>query len=131
MFVAVFGMLSLFYLIPASVKESFSIHPMLMVAADTLNTIFFFCAAVALAAGLDVHSCGDTGYVLTNGITNGSKNPSKRCHEAQAVCAFLWFGFAAFAGSIVFSALGSSGTSGIGRAGIGGIRRGGPAMSQV
>ena len=59
MFVAVFGMLSLFYLIPASVKDSFTIHPMLMVAIDTLNTIFFFCAAVALAADLDVHSCGN------------------------------------------------------------------------
>ena len=52
-------MLSLVYLIPASVKESFSLHPMLMLAADTLNTIFFFCAAVAIAAGLDVHSCGN------------------------------------------------------------------------
>ena len=59
MFVAVFGMLSLFYLIPASIKEEIRGHPIIMVAHDVLNTIFFFCAAVAMAAELKVHSCSN------------------------------------------------------------------------
>ena len=54
----------------------------------------------------------------------------KRCQEAQAVTAFLWFGFAAFAVSSVLSGLESKG-SGSMRGGMGGIRRGGPSMSQV
>ena len=74
--------------------------------------------------------CADweQGYVLSNGITNGSDNPSKRCREAQAVTAFLWFGFAAFIGSLVFSALSMKGST-TPRPSI--IRRGGPSMSQV
>ncbi|KAI9813642.1 MAG: hypothetical protein M1827_003713 [Pycnora praestabilis] len=130
MFVAVFGMLSLFYLIAGTINEAFAGHPLGKVIVDALNTIFFFCGAVALAADLDVHSCGNQGYIKSNGITNGSSNPGKRCHEAQAICAFLWFGFAAFAASLVFSGLESrGGTSSLG--GRGGIRRGGPSMSQV
>ncbi len=60
MFVAVFGMLSLFYLIPASIKESLSISPWFPVILDLLNTLFWFCGAVALAAKLGVHSCSNT-----------------------------------------------------------------------
>jgi len=60
MFVAVFGMLSLFYLIPATLKESFQGHPLLMVALDTLNSLFFFCGAIAMAAELHVHSCSNS-----------------------------------------------------------------------
>ena len=67
------------------------------------------------------------GYLKANGITNGANNMGKRCHEAQAVTAFLWFGFATFLGSLVFSALASRGSS----VRTGGIRRGVPAMSQV
>lgn len=59
MFVSVFSMLSLFYLIPATIKESFMGHPFLMVALDALNAIFYFCGAVAMAAYLHVHSCSN------------------------------------------------------------------------
>jgi hypothetical protein len=59
MFCAVWAMLTLFYLIPASVKDSFQIHSALPLALDVLNTIFWFCAAVAFAAKLGVHSCSD------------------------------------------------------------------------
>ena len=59
MFVAVFGMLSLIYLIAGTINESFAGSPMFMLIADALNTIFFFCGAVALAADLKVHSCGN------------------------------------------------------------------------
>jgi hypothetical protein len=60
MFVSVFSMLSLFYLIPATIKESFMIHPLLMVGLDAINALLYFCGAVAMAAYLGVHSCGNS-----------------------------------------------------------------------
>ncbi|KAL8761979.1 MAG: hypothetical protein Q9203_007668 [Teloschistes exilis] len=141
MFVAVFAMLSLIYLIAASVMDAFAI-PIAMLALDAINTLLFLVGGIALAAYLGVHSCGRAvcpvsksegifykgygllilggnkqSYVISNKITNGSHNPSKRCREAQAVTAFLWFGFAAWLGSLVLSALSS-------RGGTGGLRRG-------
>ncbi|KAL1310492.1 hypothetical protein AAFC00_000780 [Neodothiora populina] len=131
MFVSVFAMVSLFYLIPATLKESFQGHPLVMVVLDALNAIFFFCGAVAMAAELHVHSCSNRSYTLSNHITNGSHNTEKRCREAQASTAFLWFGFAAFTASAVFSGMQGSGSSlNMRRGGAGGIRKG-PAMSQV
>jgi len=59
MFVAVFSMLSLFYLIPASIKDSFMIHPLIMIVLDAINVLLYFCGAVAMAAYLHVHSCGN------------------------------------------------------------------------
>lgn len=60
MFVAVFAMLSLLYLIPATVKPDFSFHPMLMVGLDALNALFFVIGGIATAAYLGVHSCGNS-----------------------------------------------------------------------
>jgi len=125
MFVAVFGMLSLFYLIPATFNESFAFHPLLMVGLDALNTLFFLIAGIATAAELGVHSCSNGGYTRHNHVTNGSFDTKKRCQEAQASTAFFWFGFAAFAASAVLSGLQSRGSGS-----VSGIRRG-PAMSQV
>lgn len=59
MFVAVFGMLSLFYLIVGTINEGFAISPIFMLAADALNTLFFLIGGIALAAYLKVHSCGN------------------------------------------------------------------------
>ena len=59
MFVAVFGMLSLFYLIAATIVEAFAISPWFVLAADALNTLFFLVGGIALAADLGVHSCGN------------------------------------------------------------------------
>jgi hypothetical protein len=50
-------MLSLFYLIPAELKDSLQIHAMFPLILDVLNTLFWFCGAVATAAKLGVHSC--------------------------------------------------------------------------
>jgi len=58
MFVAVFGMLSLLYLIPTTFLDSFSV-PIVNIALDVLNVLFWFCAAVATAAYLGVHSCNN------------------------------------------------------------------------
>lgn len=66
-------------------------------------------------------------YTTTNHITNGSPNTEKRCREAQASTAFLWFGWAAWVATLAFSIM-NGGSSGANLRG--GIRRG-PAMSQV
>lgn len=60
MFVAVFSMLSLFYLIAVAYNDGFAFHPALPLALDTLNVLFFFCAAVAMAAELGAHSCSNS-----------------------------------------------------------------------
>lgn len=59
MFVAVFAMLTLFYLIAATFKEAFAIHPMIMLALDIINTILFLIAGIVMAARLHVHSCSN------------------------------------------------------------------------
>lgn len=70
MFVAVFSMLSLLYLIPATIKESLQGHPLLMVILDVLNAIFYFCGAVAMAAELHVHSCSNKVSLAQSLINN-------------------------------------------------------------
>ncbi|MCJ1322515.1 hypothetical protein MMC15_007864 [Xylographa vitiligo] len=128
MFVAVISMLSLFYLIAATISEGFVIIPILPVVLDALNTLFFLIGGIALAAYLGVHSCGNIPYVTSNSVTSGSIDDTKRCHEGQAVCAFLWFGFLTYLASLAFSAMEARGGTTSFR---GGIRRGGPSMSQV
>ncbi|KZF18949.1 non-classical export protein Nce102 [Xylona heveae TC161] len=129
MFVAAFSLFTLFYTIPASFKEGLSFHPIILLVVDLLNTIFFFCAGVALASKLRVHSCGNYGYLVSNSVINSSQfHLKKRCHEAQAVTAFMWFAFAAYLISLVISGMSSSGPTNLRS---GGVRRGGPAMSQV
>ena len=58
MFVAVFSMLTLIYQIAGLHSESFVIMPILPLALDGLNTLFFFVGGIALAAYLKVDSCG-------------------------------------------------------------------------
>ena len=70
-FVAVFSMLCLFYLFLVAFRESFVIHPILPILLDALNTLFFFAAAVALAAKLGVHSCGN--QVCANGAATADQ----------------------------------------------------------
>lgn len=67
MFVAVIGMLSLFYLIPAAIKDSLQFGGMVPLILDLANTLFWFCGAVATAAKLGVHSCdSDVSYAMTS-----------------------------------------------------------------
>ncbi|KAJ5108340.1 hypothetical protein N7456_005015 [Penicillium angulare] len=132
MFLSAFSMLSLFYLIPASISDTWAFHPILVIIVDVLNNIFFFCAAIALAAKLESHSCGNSSYTLHNEITNGAHNRSKRCREAQAVTAFLWFGWAGYMASTVVSVF-LSRASNVNLRGRSGSRRtaGRPSMAQV
>jgi len=128
-FVAVFSWIVLLYGFAAVFVESIAI-PIALAVLDGLATLFTFIAGVVLAAKLGVHSCGNEDYVNNNSLTNGSHNPTKRCHELQASTAFFWFLFAAFAASFILAAVGLGG--GVSRGGgRGGIRKGGPSMSQV
>ena len=60
MFCAVFAMLTLFYLTAIELNDSFMGHGLIPITLDLLNTIFWFCAAVAMAADLGVHSCDNS-----------------------------------------------------------------------
>ncbi|KAK5321034.1 hypothetical protein LTR70_004279 [Exophiala xenobiotica] len=124
MFCAVFAMLTLFYLITIAFKEQFTFHKFVPAGLDLLNALFWFCAAVALAAELNVHSCSNQSYVSRNRVTNGSPNMTSRCREAQATCAFLWFGWACFMVSLALDLTSSGGVN------MRGPRKG-PNMSQV
>jgi len=126
-FVAVFSWLVLIFGIAAAFIESLAI-PMVLLVLDGLAMLLTFIAGVVLAAKLGVHSCGHKAYVYHNSLTNGSTNPTKRCHELQASTAFFWFLFATYAVSLVLSGLSARGS---GLSSRGGVRRGGPSMSQV
>ncbi|KAL5118533.1 hypothetical protein ACEQ8H_003548 [Pleosporales sp. CAS-2024a] len=127
LFVGVWWLLSLLYFLPTSFIDKFSI-PVVDIAFDALSVLFSFCAAVALAAYLGVHSCSDRRYTTTNGVTNSSPDTEKNCRQAQATDAFLWFGFAAFVATLAINFINGRGSGANMRAGI---RRGAPSMSQV
>jgi len=124
MFVAVFSWLVVIYGIIAAVVESFNI-PIILMIADGLAAFFTFAAAIALAAGLNVHSCSNRNYTETNHLTDGSFNTGKRCRELQASDAFFWFLWVTFMASAALSFM-NRGSVGSGR----GARKG-PVMTQV
>jgi len=119
LFVAVFTLLSLVYLIVATINESFVFHPALILALDLANTIWLFIGAVATAALLGTTSCSNGDYVKHNKIT---RNSSKRCNESKASTVFLFLAFFASLVSLVFTALHSRGRVDL---------RSNPSMSQV
>lgn len=59
LFVPAFILLSLLYLIPASLSDKIMLHPILMFFIDALCCIFAFCGAIALPARQHVHSCSN------------------------------------------------------------------------
>jgi len=129
MYCAAFSMFSLLYLVPASFNLDWAFHPIIMVVVDALNAVFFFCAGIALAAKLTCHSCSNHSYLIHNEITNGSNNMSKRCREAQATVAFLWFAWAGYMASFIVSVF-MSRSSTVNLRGRSGSRRR-PNMAQV
>ncbi|CZT22217.1 related to non-classical export protein Nce102 [Ramularia collo-cygni] len=126
MFCAVIALLALLYLLPAAVTDGLNFHAALPTALDGAIVLFWFCAAVALAAELGVHSCSNRDYVTSNKVMRGASQESSACREAQAATAFLWFGWVTFVGTLAMSAMGFKSGGGA----SGGIRRG-PAMAQV
>lgn len=130
MFVSAFSMVSLFYLFPASWNTSLRGHPIIMAIVDLLNVIFFLVGGIVLAARLESHSCSNNRYTLHNNITNGShRHREKRCREAQAVTALLWFAWACYMASLILSLIEAWGGRGNLRARPSNRRR--PPMSQV
>lgn len=83
MFVAVFSMLSLFYLFAVTYNEGFAGHPALPLALDALNVLFFFCAAIALAAELGVKSCSNSVRKPWNVLVDTQTNTflELHCHQ--------------------------------------------------
>ncbi|KAK1144483.1 hypothetical protein N8T08_005356 [Aspergillus melleus] len=131
MFVSAFSMFTLLYLAPATFNPDWAIHPIIMIVLDTLNAIFFLTAGIALAARLESHSCSNSSYTRNNEITNGSFHREKRCREAQASTAFLWFVWAGYTISMVMSFMASRQT-GVNLRGRTGPARGArPSMAQV
>ncbi|PGG96909.1 hypothetical protein GX51_07601 [Blastomyces parvus] len=130
LFVSAFSMLSLFYLFAAAISDAFMIHPFVVFLVDLLNTIFVFCGAIALPSKLRVHSCSNEAYTTTNSITRDAPSTEKRCREAQASTAFLWFLWAAYLASTVISGLGMRGMM-VDMRGPRPGRRTRPSMSQV
>lgn len=59
MFCAVIALLALLFLLPVAFNEAWGFHPVLPTALDGAIVLFWFCAAVALAAELGVHSCSN------------------------------------------------------------------------
>lgn len=59
MFVSAWSMFTLFYLVPASFNLDWALSPILMVAIDLLNALFFLTAGIALASRLEAHSCSN------------------------------------------------------------------------
>jgi len=125
LFVGVWWLFTLLYFLPTAFIDKFAI-PIVDMVMDGLSVLFGFCAAVALPAYLGAHSCSNTNYTAHNGVTNSSPGLEQNCRQAQTATAFLWFGWAAFVATLIFSAM-----AGKGGAARGGIRRGGPSMSQV
>lgn len=68
-------------------------------------------------------------YLMHNEITNGAHNMTKRCREAQASTAFLWFGWAGYMASVVISVFMARASTASMRGRSGSRRR--PNMTQV
>ena len=83
MFVAVFAMLSLIYLIAASINEAFAIAPMFMVIADALNVLFFFAGGVGMAAQLGAHSCSNEVRIPTSAVPHVSNDMAGLSQEQR------------------------------------------------
>jgi len=105
LFAVIFALLSLLYLIAATVSEGLGFAPVLL-GLDIANTIWLFIAAVATAAYLHTGSCGNQEYLDHNRIIRGS---SKRCKESKASTVFLFLAFIAFLVSAVLTGLGTRG----------------------
>jgi hypothetical protein len=84
------------YLIPSTIFPRIS-YPIITITMDTLNTLFLLCASIAMAASMGAHSCSDRRFLENNVIIERS---SKRCHEANALTAFLWIATAVFAATM-------------------------------
>lgn len=73
-------------------------EPITMVVLTALNFIFTLCATAAVAAGLGVHSCGNSEWLASNSLTTGSES---RCRKLQATVVFLVLSCALFLAMLI------------------------------
>ncbi|KFY10928.1 hypothetical protein V492_04746 [Pseudogymnoascus sp. VKM F-4246] len=104
MFTIVFCWLVWIFGMAAAFIESIAI-PVVLLILDALATLFTFVAGVVLAAKLGAHSCNNRGYLESRAILRDNGSTTKHCRELQASCAFFWFLFACFIGSLVMTGL--------------------------
>jgi len=85
-----------------------------VISLDGFSAFLYLCGAIAMAVRLGLGNCGDVSFTEFNDIINGgyafdekgnflvsSNVPFEaRCQKAKATTAFLFFGMAAFLGSI-------------------------------
>lgn len=126
MFVAVLSWIAAIYGLVAGFVEAAAVA-LALLALDGLATLFNLIGGIVLAAKLKATNCGgdlDPKRLGAGWIGFGSPDNEKRCREIQASTAFMWFLFACFAGSLLFTTLGW-------RRSGGSVRSSGPGMSQV
>jgi hypothetical protein len=104
MFVAVLAWLAALYGL-ASAFASTLARPIVQLPLDGAATLFTFIDAIVLAAKLKAVNCADLDNKALGDdyIAFGSNDDTKRCRELQAGTAFVWFLFAAFAASLLFT----------------------------
>jgi Membrane-associating domain len=105
MFIGVWTLLSECYFLltifrPLPHKE---IQQYVTAALDGLNAVFYVGAAIALAAAMNIHRCSNEDYISGNPVTVGAPDEGRRCREAQALTAFVWFNFALFSVTAFFA----------------------------
>ncbi|KFZ25505.1 hypothetical protein V502_00017 [Pseudogymnoascus sp. VKM F-4520 (FW-2644)] len=104
MFTAVFCWLVWIYGMAAAFVEAIAI-PVVLLILDAFAALFTFIAGVVLASKLGAHSCNNRGYLESKAILRANGSTTKHCRELQASCAFFWFLFACFIGSMVMTGL--------------------------
>ena len=104
MFLGVWTLVSMAYFIPIALRPTYEKHFFITTAVlDFLSAVFYTGGAIRLADVMGVHSCKDEKYTSTNPVTNSSPDTTKRCREAQAATAFIWFNLLTFALSTILS----------------------------
>lgn len=125
MFVAAWSWITCLYGLLAALFTKLA-SPMVLLFWDGLAVLFTFVAAIVLAAKLGAIDCGNINsqHKSRSWIAFGSNNDAKRCREIQASTAFMWFLWACFCASLIFTVttFRSSGSS---------FRSSKPSMSQV
>merc|ERR1719258_363278 len=71
-------MLCLFFLLPASIKEAWAMHPIIPLVLNIINPIFWFVGGVATAAYLNVHSCSNSDYYNSNNVAGHMRGQHAR-----------------------------------------------------
>lgn len=99
MFVAAFAMVTdSFYGLFANFFEPLAV-PIVLFVFDFMNVAFTFAAPTVLAVDIGTHSCTNTDYLGSYGLTTQS------CRVSKAAVAFFYFTFFLFLAKMILSGL--------------------------